>query len=437
MFPEFACNLSATLSYPPWRNDLDWGLYTTKEWEKRTTFHSYVQPGAATACLPGQVSSFPRFSTLPAELQLRVLSFCPARTLFQVMRVSSTLRTEASKLFWANPNAFFVVEAYWLLDGGYPGNTCWDMAFLHHVQQVEIEYYPGAGNTICPQEVGEISVRQDLILCFWKSFKQRFPNAKRVIINQNWETTSCWSDTEPVALPLRTLIQYCPPGINVSAFVLEKNPLIDNSTIITSKKSWQRSLYQPTADGRWETLQLDGRHTTLFMPTKQFSGPVGEFRGLAYECERIACQKYGLWPLMIEALDRHHFDGGRNESFTCPAFGCDAYFAKAGEWTVHAVKLHCQGWRAGEPMVLLPNELRAVFEEKENALEARREKIIKRYKEMFEDWNEEGGQRRRKTERGWIEQLENDAAWDTGEKARESKLWRELLQQMSPIWVGC
>jgi hypothetical protein len=32
----------------------------------------------------------------------------------QVMRVSSMLRTEASKLFWANPDAYFIAELPWL-----------------------------------------------------------------------------------------------------------------------------------------------------------------------------------------------------------------------------------------------------------------------------------------------------------------------------------
>jgi hypothetical protein len=30
------------------------------------------------------------------------------------MRVSSMLRTEASKLFWANPDAYFIAELPWL-----------------------------------------------------------------------------------------------------------------------------------------------------------------------------------------------------------------------------------------------------------------------------------------------------------------------------------
>jgi hypothetical protein len=76
-----------------------WGLHTIMKWEERIPVHSHVQPGAVSFCFPKQVFSFPQFCTLPAELQYRILTFCSAHTLFQVMHVPSTLCTEASKRF--------------------------------------------------------------------------------------------------------------------------------------------------------------------------------------------------------------------------------------------------------------------------------------------------------------------------------------------------
>ena len=148
MLPEFTCNFLTTLAHPPWTAALRRNVYMTLEGEERIPFSLYVQPDSAAAGSSCQATSFVCFNALPDELKLRILSFCSASTLFQLMRVSSGLRTEASKLFWAHPNAYFLVEAQWLLDGGYPGYTHSDLAFLANVQNVQVDYRVGAQNTI-------------------------------------------------------------------------------------------------------------------------------------------------------------------------------------------------------------------------------------------------------------------------------------------------
>jgi hypothetical protein len=434
MLPEFVCNLTATLPRPPWRKGIDWDLHTTKEWEQRIPFCSYVK---LCAVANRQAFSFPQFTTLPAELQIHILAFCSASTLFQVMRVSSTLRVEASKLFWTISSAFFLIEARWLLDGGYPGYTSWDVPFLHHVQKVEIEYLRETRHIICPQDDGIVSVQWTRIKTFWESFMQRFPNAKQVVINQNWDARVWWEGgTERVSQPLQMLIQSCPPGIEVAAFVLEENLPLNTSVTVPPTKRWQRSLYQLAVDGRWAKVDTHWNHTTILMPTKSFSGPVGKFQKIAFERDQILCQKHGLWPLMIEALDRYHFDSGENKPFTCPCFGCNAYFLRAGEWTVHAAESHCQEWRAGEPIAFLPDDLRVVFEEQEKSLDKKQENISRDYQRICDSWNKEGEQMQERIERSWMEQLENDAAWSTEKIAKESKLWKDFLQHMDPTWEG-
>ncbi|KAF2185367.1 hypothetical protein K469DRAFT_708149 [Zopfia rhizophila CBS 207.26] len=431
MFPEYVCNLLATLRYPPWTKELNWGLHMTMEGEERIPFHSYVQPGTASTCFPGQISSMPQFSTLPVELQLRILSFCSARTLFQVMRVSSALRIEASKLFWANPDAYFLVDAHWLLNGGHPGYTGCDLPFLSHVQNVEIEYHHGRDDEICPLHDGVMEVRRELITNLWKSFKKRFPNAKRVVINQNWVSPPWRNETEPVPQALQILIQYCPPEIEAFAFIVEEENLtIGTSTSVPSMKKWQRSLYRRSAGDIWTRVGTGRRHKTILVPMKHFHGPVGGFERLKHEGERVLLQQHGLWPLSLEALDRHYFDNKKHKSFSCPYSDCDAYFEKAGEWTVHAIESHVKDWRMGKRFCILPDELRVVFEERERALEGNKEEINTQLWKTIDEWNEEGGEKRRQMEREWMEQLENDEAWNTGKTARESGLWREFLLQM-------
>jgi hypothetical protein len=140
MSAKFACNLIATLSQPPWTEELDWSLHTNFDWEKRVPFYAYVQPNRAAPRATEQGSLFPKFGALPMELQLRILALCPANTLFQVMHALPSLRTEAPKLFWTMPNASFLIQASWLLDGGYPGFTYIELSFLQYVKRVEIEY---------------------------------------------------------------------------------------------------------------------------------------------------------------------------------------------------------------------------------------------------------------------------------------------------------
>jgi hypothetical protein len=81
------------------------------------------------------------------------------------------------------------------------------------------------------------------------------------------------------------------------------------------------------------------------MLPKHFNRLVGRFRKLGYQLYyNIRLQQHGLWPLMVEALDRQFFDLGRNTSFACPLPSCTAYFNQAREWTIHAAKVYYQEW---------------------------------------------------------------------------------------------
>ncbi|KAF2007378.1 hypothetical protein P154DRAFT_118594 [Amniculicola lignicola CBS 123094] len=431
MFPEYICNLLATVRYPPWTKELNWGLHMTMYGEERIPFHSYVQPGTTSPCFPGYISSMPQFSTLPVELQLRILSFCSACTLFQVMHVSSTLRIEASKLFWANPDAYFQVEAQWLLDGGHPGGIGCDLPFLLHVQNVEIEYHRGQDSQICPRPDEVMEVRQELITTLWRSFKKRFPNVKRVVVNKNWPTRPWRNEIESVSQELQILFQYCPLAVEAFAFILEEeNPTMGTRNSDPSIKKWQRSLYRRSAGDVWTRVATGRRHKTILMPMKHFHGPVGGFERLKYKGERLLLQKYGLWPLSLEALDRHYFNNEKHKSFSCPYSDCGGYFEKAGEWTVHATKSHAMDWRMGGRFCILPDELRVVFEERERVLEGHEKEVGTQLRKRINEWNEEGVEKQRQIEREWMEQLENDEAWNMGKTARESRLWREFVEQM-------
>lgn len=163
------------------------------------------------------------------------------------MRVSSCIRAEASKLFWAYPGAFFVVEAAWLLGGGHPSYTNSNLEFLASVQNVQVNYWGGTDDMICPLRNEIVEIRQDRIADFWKMFTQRRPRAKRVVVNQYWLSAPWREETQRVPRALQLLVQSS--QIASSAFIVEEAdvPAGPNATA-TSAKQWQRAVYQRRAD---------------------------------------------------------------------------------------------------------------------------------------------------------------------------------------------
>jgi hypothetical protein len=397
-------------------------------------FSAYVQSSGTCTAIPRHSITPRGFYQLPEEIQLYILAVCSTSTLFHLMHVSAKLRIEASKLFWAKEDAYFSVEAHWLLHGAYSGHSYWDMAFLAQVQNVEVEYTPTTSKSICPQqEDGTISIQQNLITAFWATLKGRIPNVKKVILNQNEENIGFGDETKYLPLAIQLLLQACPQDIEVSVLFLEKKQEAALDEAVTTDwrtATWQRCLYQQTRAGVWDKRKSDRLRQTIMMPPKQFKGPVGRFIEFRYQCYwNIPLQRFGLWPLMVEALDRHHFDMGRNESFCCQLAGCTAYFTRAGEWTVHAAEVHYQEWR--RLMEILPNDsVGADLRERNRALDRKTTEVQENFKEMKEAWKIGDEATRDEIQRSWMEQLASDAAWETREKGEKSKLWLGYMEDL-------
>ncbi|KAF2829530.1 hypothetical protein CC86DRAFT_368526 [Ophiobolus disseminans] len=348
------------------------------------------------------------------------------------MQVSAALRVEASKLFWAHPEAYFLVSAGWLIDGAHPAYTHWDLSFLPNVQNVLVDYHVGTDRAICPLYDGVMAVRQGRITAFWNSLTKWFPNVKRIVIDQNWLSPPWNGESQPVPRALRILSQSSSLDIQVFAFIAEEieGDPIACSASIPSDPPCQRSLYRSSADGVWARAKSPQPWKTILPPARKFSGPVGKVRGLDHEDTLTHLQHNGLWPLMVEALDRHHFGMGNNNPFSCPSSTCDAYFQKAGEWTVHAAESHYCDWFTKDRFSMLPQQLRVEFEKREKALVTKEDEIRRVYTELRDDWREGGGRKQREMKHGWMEQLEQDGAWNTGTAPEESRLWREFLRDM-------
>lgn len=256
------------------------------------------------------------------------------------MHVSSTFRIEASKLFWADPNAFYLVDGDWIHEGGYPGSTYCDFSFMANVQNVIID--PANCIRSLTSRDGRWVDLTDAKTGF-KELTRILPNAKKLVIKQNWNLHVTKSDMEPVLHIARNLRQFF-PQLDVAALVIERlhNP---RTTVYMGPAThhYQRALYRLSADGSWREATDKWNSATLLIPSKKFQGPAGEFYGPEHKRLQNMYKHHSFWPLMIEALDRHHFDNGRNTPFKCPDVDCDAYFTQAGQWSLHAMDFHTQG----------------------------------------------------------------------------------------------
>jgi hypothetical protein len=405
----------------------------TIDGEVRIPFHSYVGSEKTPPSTLSQTALLSDFSQLSTELQLRVLDLCSAPTLWQMMQ-TPMFRIEAAKRFWAEPDTYYLVEAHWLLGGGHSGYTCYDLSFMAYVQNVEIEYDRLSDEKIAPIPDEVLELNYDKAREFWRTFRMRFPRAKRVVINKNWESLPIrHPNDEPIACSLKVLVETCPIDLDISAFVLVGPSLRDGWwTKVPRAKDYQRVLYRLADDGEWRKVTTSGLgRKTVLMPPKRFHGPVGEFEGSFHEKERIELQLTGLGAVAIEAVDRHYFDKENPEPFHCPAFGCDVYFEKAGQWTQHAAEAHSLDMFIAQPKIL-PRALQENFEERKNSLTREVEARRRKYRKIFKDWNEDGGKKRREIERSWIHQLDNDEAWNTGVKGADSELWERFKSIMDP-----
>jgi hypothetical protein len=427
MHRDAICNLLELLAYPSRPRDLYQAVYMTSSGEERTPFHTYVSPSGMRGNVSQQDTAFSMFNRLPAEIQLHIVAMCSISTLFQLMHTSSKLRREASKLFWGQKATYFVVEAEWLINKAYPGQSFWDMAFFANVQNVEVEYQPVISKMICCYEYGTLDIRHDLIDTFWAALKHWCPKLQKVILNQSKGSYTLEDDNEPFPQALQCLLLKC------SLLYLEQKPQSTTGILQWRTDPWQRCLFQYTGGRGWLKTEPQRMRRTILMPPKQFTGPVGHYIGLRYQAHmKIPLQRLGLWPLMVEALDCYHFDGVHDKPFSCPLSGCTAYFSQGGEWSVHAAEVH---YREQKKLleVLPSNRTGAELRERSQTLDRKTKQIQEEFRIVREAWVAGNETAQEEIRQLWIEQLHHDAAWETQETGMKSTLWADFMHDVYMI----
>jgi hypothetical protein len=250
---------------------------------------------------------------------------------------------------------------------------------------------------------------------------------KKVILNHIGESVSSEDDEGPFPMALQLLLQACPHDVECSVLIFEKrkSQYNTNTTSLPSIE-WEQSLFRQVGVGAWDRSEPDKYRKTILMPPKQFKGPAGGFGKLLYEqYTKIPLQRYGLFPLVVEALDRYHFDMGRNDPFSCPLPSCEAHFDKAGQWTVHVAEVHFREWSSLRET--LPGSAGADLRKRSQALDSRIWDIEGEIIKLRKAWVVDNGVNQREMQRSWMEQLDSDPAWESKEKQERSRPWLELM----------
>lgn len=293
------------------------------------------------------------------------------------MSGSSKLRIEASKLFWAQPNVYYLLKDYFLLRGGDPDFKVHDSSFLASVQRVEVEFT----RFLLPHLRGvSMDDRRKIAGAFWKTVKKRVPNVKSVVINQ-----ADYRTRDFLHLELQALLETCPPTIDASALVYEENPSCVVTPFLNTSScptAWRRSLYQFTAGCEDSKLASFLSRKTIMTP---ISGTVNEIMRARLVYDRSLLQHSALWPLLIEVVERHHFGGEEVKPFSCPGDACHSLFDKAGQWTIHAAETHIPNELDDGLIDILPDDLRLIFEEHKRTLEEARFQLTQEIARLYRE----------------------------------------------------
>jgi hypothetical protein len=426
-------------------SSLSWTIDLTSEGVERVPFYQHLHRTDAHKSAAAR-SSEPKLADLsfefrlppklqlPPELHLRVLDFCSDRTtLFGLMRASPFLRAEASKTFWADPQTYYSVDASWILTGGHPGYTGYNMSFLPLVQNIEIDYGVDADSIMAPR--GDDSSSQpihDMVESFWKVLTERFASVKRMVLYQ----TSA-RDPFKVSTYITRLLKACPPSIHANILITSgsmdivfKRGAIRSVSIVAPAGPIEKSLYRLSDNGELEKVAARRTYQTVLIPMRNFNGPVGQFEKVRIVQERTECQHRGLGATMIEALDRYHFDKDGPGPFDCPMRYCDEHFTQSGQWTLHAALGHVNDLIPGRQFEGWPEELRQRLRRRHMELLRLKEKNAMSIKRIKREWDDAGHDERMEIKQAWLEQLRNDPDWDTGVPAEDSPLWKRFESRM-------
>ena len=399
-----------------WKRPLDFSLHGTFYGELFSPFSSYVcQTGRADSN-----KSFGQYANLPTELQLRILQSCDAATLFILMHTSRDMRVEARKLFFSNPRVWYMVHADWLLEGGHPAHTKFDLDMLACVEQLVVNFSwmherlwmtpEGSGRWVGTEDEAVATAHGGMdgkIRGFWETVQFRLPQLKHIILSDE----STRTERRPPAL-WKKVGQMCPASIDVSFYLLHGDDPYNGR----SKRTWWRRVNNQTtthdASARydWEPCS-ETPELIVIPPYHELRGPVGRYEHFCVRYADHNARRVATRMQRIATMERLHFHQ-THKPFGCSTLDCTAWFEKPEQYTTHAIETR------HDEKDTLPEVFESAFEENDEKLK----QIWKETKELerpfLEWWDVEGSEKREAAQKEFVYQLEHDPLY-AQEKAVE------------------
>ena len=395
-----------------WEEPLDFSIQATEEGELQMPFSRFVSLTEPTKTLGG---TFTPFLQLPTELQFRVIGFCDASTLYQLMHTSRNTRLEARKLFIANPDAWYCVDAKWISRGCYPGDASYDMHFFPLVKQLEVRfhrmdadywlwYHYVTGETV-EYEATEMSERdgrdtERLEVClkdFWLRLHTHFPQVARVVI----QDSHCLRP--PSVLPpeiFKKVAMMCNRSTEV---ILSLVDVPDRRNRRGQRRLWSQdpnnSKVGSAVNWKENTAHL---HPRITLPKKMFRGPIGVHEYRCYKYEQHRAFEYLRTIRFIAAVEKDHFVT-RYSPFQCLAPYCSVSFNQPGEYTCHIIR-----HKDHQKYTVTPEQYTTIFADADAKLGLLEREETAAMKAVIAEWGSEGTERRTAAEAAAVQQVAND-----------------------------
>ncbi|KAH7077786.1 hypothetical protein BKA63DRAFT_601836 [Paraphoma chrysanthemicola] len=368
--------------------------------------------------------SWPWFLRLPSELQLHVLGLCDDATLFQLMHVSSAIRTEARKLFWSKPNKWYEVGGMWLLAGAFAGHT---YAALDHdlgcVQSLYVDFNTwepledagredGMATFSEPYPIATPTFKVQRIRNSWQTLQRRFPSVKRVALSEGVPQRP--GGTLPD--DFRLLADGSPTSIATYVSFLT----LDAS----HSKRCRRQVWQPTRkegakELEWNSIDQAWTPKVIFLPVRTFHGPAGRYYRARYKNDRHGQRIQANRLIFVHATEAYYTQHPDLPQ-PCPVAGCNAQFSKPGQWAVHSAEMGYDGGQESHP----DTDFQRTFSQRGILMEREYNRMFNELLSMQEDWGKEGSKQRQDAEEAFVHQLERDPMYTHQKPPRECRIWR-------------
>ncbi|KAJ8116573.1 hypothetical protein OPT61_g2022 [Boeremia exigua] len=418
-----------------WERPLDMNLRSTSEGELQIPFSHFV-----LSAIPTESSSrgFPGFLRLPAELQLRIISFCDNQTLFQLMHTSSYMRSEAKKLFFSKSNTWYCVDADWISRGCFPGDARHDMEFLPMVEQLEVQFrrmdadywlwkYHITGDTVTEfeyefeEEDRAVERLEQCFKDFWQRLHASFPRVVRVMIQCN-DFLRPFGSLPPEVF--KKLARSCHHHTEVSFSLIKTS---EDRCDQAERSIWQKRSDATTSNVReWEE-QINDPESRVMLPVKAFRGPLGAYEYMIHKRVQYLQLGHTIMVVLITAVEREHFCGQLSR-FQCPAPYCSAWFNLPGEFTTHVIS--CSEHRE---YIVPPEHCKSLFAEANARLETLKTDEDKAYKAFGRLWGQIDTERRIATEAAAVQQIASDPLYASKEPGYDSYIMDKALDALDSL----